>query len=104
MIVSFDKLELVACVTVPSLMFVPVFVTEVSLESRFVVIAGKSKCVMVTLVVVELVVALVGVSANVSKDSAPDCCNQRQALYPSHKASFPALQDSIKEPYPNCSV
>lgn len=82
MIVSFDKLlELVACVTVPSLMLVLVFVTEVSLKSRFVVIAGKSKFVMVTLeVVVELIVALIDVSGNVSKDSASDCCNQRQAL------------------------
>ena len=81
MIISFDKLELVACVTVPSLMFVPVFVTEVSLKNRLVLIAGKSKFVTVTLeVVVELIVALIDVSGNASKDSVPDCCNQRQAL------------------------
>lgn len=74
-------LELSACVTVPSLMFVLVFVTEVSLKSRLVLIAGKSKFVTVTLeVVVELVVALIDVSANVSKDGVPGCCNQRQAL------------------------
>jgi hypothetical protein len=82
MIVSFDKaLELVACVTALSLMIVLVFVTEVSLKNRLVLIAGKSKLVMVTLeVVVELIVALIDVSGNVSKDSVPDCCNQRQAL------------------------
>ena len=74
-------LELGACVTVTSLMFVLVFVTEVSFKSRLVLIAGKSKFVMVMLeIVVELVVALIDVSGNVSKDSVPDCCNQRQAL------------------------
>ena len=82
MIVSFDKaLELVACVTVPSLMIVLVLVIEVSLKSRLVLIAGKSKFVMFTLeVVVELVVALIDVPGNVSKDNVQDCCNQRQAL------------------------
>lgn len=72
-------LELVACVTALSLMIVLVFVTEVSLKNRLVLI--KSKLVMVTLeLVVELIVALIDVSGNVSKDSVPDCCNQRQAL------------------------
>lgn len=82
MIVSFDKaLELVACVTVPSLMIVLVLVIEVSLKSRLVLIAGKSKFVMFTLeVVVELVIALIDVPGNVSKDNVQDCCNQRQAL------------------------
>jgi len=74
-------LELVACVTALSLMIVLVFVTEVSLKNRLVLIAGKSKLVIVTLeVVVELIVALIDVSGNVSTDSVPDFCNQRQAL------------------------